>query len=62
MKITMICKWSAKIDELGELVSHYRKHSIVSFSETQLQEHILDTNTSISSFLMEQETKGFHQH
>lgn len=57
MKITMICQWRAKIDELGVLVSYYRKHSIVSFSETRLQEHILDTNTTISSFLLVQEDK-----
>lgn len=57
MKITMICQWRAKIDELGVLVSYYRKHSIVSFSETRLQEDILDTNTTISSFLLVQEDK-----
>lgn len=57
MKITVICQWRAKIDELGVLVSHYRRHSIVSFSETRLQEHVLDTYATISSFLMVQEDK-----
>ncbi len=57
MMITVICQWRAKIDELGVLVSHYRRHGIVSFSETRLQEHILDTYATISSFLIVQEDK-----